>query len=637
MKPSKIILLLSVGLILTTSGRTYAGNLDVAVSASRGTRDDGVTVSWNPIRFATGYCVYRSANYDGPYVPAGKVCGGTAYTDTDVDRGIYYWYRVTPFYWVFQGGPTRRVQGWIKPRMAGGMVDTMGRITGILGQVPHFYNVRGLAEERRKTLPVPDTGGLAIPGNDRIFGWVEKVCRTVHRRIGSPESRAAVEYIKKTLSAMPGIAVHDDGFPLDAVYRADDWKVEVETDEGPVIIDSFYTVNTGMTLDQPYGGSVAGPMIWAGAGSPEEFDALGDIRGKVVVALCEFPDLPIGLLAFLFDDGYGVSDPEGWLSLFQSFPMTFARSNFPPEYEDEEYRDSVYWQAADRGAAGLILIMKNHPGDTDTHWGPYDGRMRSMPCFWISSYGEAELKSLAEKRLTANLTLTGKVEPGEGHNIYGVLPGKSHEILLISSHHDSCHKGATEDGTGVAMVLAQADIWSRVPYDQREKTMVFVLTDGHHYRGIGGKTFAEEHARDIMDKVIININLEHLAAKEAVDDGTGRLVPTGQGAMTLVFVNESPTAIATAARMLDTMVPKTDRTLEIHSTLLGDVPPGEAGHFHIAAGIDFIHWIGSPVYLLTAEDTLDKVDRNLLNPIARSVAEMVATFMLLPEGYSDYE
>ncbi len=637
MNASKTTLLCAVWLCLILCVRTDAANLDVAVSATRGTLEGQIGVSWDPIRFATGYFIYRSANYDGPYVMHDKVCGETRYTDDSADSGVYYWYRVTPLYWIFQGGATRRVQGWVRPSMAGGMVDTMERIPKILKQVPHFYTVRDLAERRRNTLPVPDIRDLSIPGNDRIFGWVKGVCATEHRRIGSPESLSAVRYIKKILGSMPGMDVRHDAFPLDAVYRADTWRVEVETSKGAVVIDAFYAVNTGMTLDKPTGGSISGEMVWAGAGSPEEFDAIGDISGKVVVADCEFPDLPIGLLAFLFGEGYAMSDPENWLGFFQSVTMTFARSNFPPEYEEERYPDSVYWQAADRGAAGLVLIMKNHPGDTNTHWGPYDGRMRSMPCFWVSSYLEDEMKDLAEQGFAANLTLTGQVGPGEGHNIYGILKGRSPEIILVSSHHDSCHKGATEDGTGIAMVLAQADIWSRIPCHLREKTLVFVLTDGHHYRGIGGRMFADTHARDIMDKVIIDINLEHLAARDAVDDGYGSLVTTGRGALTLIFVNESPTAIATAARMLENMVPAPDRTLEIHSTLIGDVPPGEAGHYHIAAGIDFIHWIGSPPYLLTAEDTLDKVDENLLNPIARSVTEMVATYMMIPEGYRDYE
>lgn len=633
----RMILFMAV-LFMIHTGTGYADTLDWSVSASRGTLDDRVVIAWEPVKCATGYVVYRSDNYHGPYCVAGKLKkDDRMYTDTDVDGGHYYWYRVVPCYWVFLGDVSSRVQGWIKPRMAGGMVNTLDRIAGILEQVPHAYNVKGLADNRLKTLPEPDMGAVSVPDNDTIYAWLEKICTTDHRRIGSPESGQAIAYIKRILGEMPEMEVYDDPIELDAVYRADTWGVDIETDHGPETLDAFYTVNTGMTLDHPHGGTVTGDMVWAGDGRPEAFDDLGDISDKVVVALCEFPDLPIGLISFLFDGGYGQSDPEGWMGLFTSVPMTFARSNFPPEYDGEPYAESVYWQASWRGAAGLILVMKNHPGDTNTHWGPYDGRMRAMPCFWVSSYQEEEITAYAQSGFPATLTLEGEVAPGEGHNIYAILPGQSDEIILVSSHHDSCHKGATEDGTGVSMVLAQADIWSRVPRASREKTLVFSLTDGHHYRGIGAQKFAHDHMDDIMKKTIIDINLEHLAAKDAEDNGLGQLVPTDRGAMTLIFVNESPTAIATAARMLATMSPAPDRTLEIQSTLLGDVPPGEAGHFHIAAGIDFIHWIGSPPYLLTAEDTLDKVDKDLLNPLAESVARMVGTYMRIPEGYSDYE
>jgi hypothetical protein len=381
-------------------------------------------------------------------------------------------------------------------------------------------------------------------------------------------------------------------------------------------------------------------MVWAGDGSPEAFDALGSVEGKIVVAECEFSNLPLGLLDLLFLGGYAKSDPEGWINLTTSIPMTFTRSNFPAEYlDDERYDDSVYWKAHDRGAAGLILVMKNHPGDINTHWGPYDGRMRPMPCHWVSSYKGEEIKALAESGAMAEMTITGEVKPGEGHNIYATLPatkpvnGKlSEEIILVSTHLDSCFKGATEDGTGVAMVLAQAAYWSQVP--EREKNIVFVFTDGHHYRGIGAELFAHHHLEDIMANTIININLEHLAAKGVEDDGSGNLTVTDHGALTTIFINEAPTAIATTQRMLERVQP--DRTLAIHSTLLGNVPPGESGHFHVVAGIDFIHWIGYPFYLLTAEDTLDKVDQTILNPLAHGAIELTATFMMLPDGYTDY-
>lgn len=634
--------LLFTGLLVTATCHATASNQEL--TASKGTLTDAVQLDWSPSSWATGYHVLRSFNFDGPYFPVGWAEDGhETYRDEKVEGGVYYWYKVKPQFGIFPGRATPRVQGWITPREPGGMVDTAERIPGILGQIPHFHNVRQLAEARRPSLPVPTVKAESVPSNETIYGWVAGICATDHRRIGSEESQQAIATLTGWLQELMGTqgTVHDEPFALDAVYTATDWGLTIDSGKGPEPFDAFYAVNTGMTLASPTGSSVTGPMVWAGDGSPESFDALGNIQGKVVVAECEFSSLPLGLIDMLFDGGYAKSDPENWINLLTSIPMTFTRSNFPAEYlDDEHYDDAVYWQAQARGAAGLVLVMKNHPGDINTHWGPYDGRMRPMPCLWVSSYKGEEIKQLAESGATATVSITGEVKPGAGHNIYAVLPATvpvegtlSEEIILISSHHDSCFKGATEDGTGVAMVLAQVAYWSRIK--EREKNIVFVFTDGHHYRGIGAELFAHDHLDDIMANTIININLEHLAAKGVEDDGAGELELTDHGALTTIFVNESPTAIAATRRMLESAVP--DRTVAIHSTLLGNVPPGESGHFHVVAGIDFIHWIGYPVYLLTAEDTLDKVDRDLLNPLAHAAIELTATFMKLPEGYTDYD
>ncbi|WP_300670294.1 M28 family peptidase [Desulfoluna sp.] len=638
---SLCVVLFSLVVIAT---QAHAIVTEKEITASRGTLKETVHLEWTPVSWATGYHILRSFNYNGLYFPVGwSEDGDETYRDENVEGGVYYWYKVKPQFGIFSGRATQRVQGWITPREPGGMVDTAERIPGILKQIPHFHNVKSLAETRRASLPEPTTDEANIPSNADIFKWVEGICATEHRRIGSPESQRAIAQLKTWLTDLIGAQglVYDEAFDLEAVYTASEWGLTVNTGEGDHPFDAFYAVNTGMTLNSPHGSTVSGPMVWAADGSPEAFDALGNIQGKVVVAECEFSSLPLGLIDLLFNGGYAKSDPESWINLLTSIPMTFTRSNFPAEYlDDEHYDDSVYWQAYDRGAAGLVLIMKNHPGDINTHWGPYDGRMKPMPCMWVSSHKEEEIKQLAESNATATITLEGLVEPGQGHNIYAVLPatvpvdGKlSEEIILISSHHDSCFKGATEDGTGVAMVLAQAAYWSRI--EKREKNLVFVFTDGHHYRGIGAESFAHTHLNDIMAHTIININLEHMAAKGVKENSDGKLVVQDHGALTTIFINESPTAIATTRRMLEKAMP--DRTVAIHSTLLGNVPPGESGHFHVVAGIDFIHWIGYPVYLLTAEDTLDKVDQTILNPLARAAIELTGTFMILPEGYSDYE
>ncbi|MCP3921672.1 MAG: Zn-dependent exopeptidase M28 [Desulfobacterales bacterium] len=622
----------------------YAFNKDINISASRGTIAEKVEIKWDPVEKVTSYLIFKSFNYDGPYFPIGKTKpGNELFYDTCAEKGKYYWYKVVPKKIIILGERSRRVQGWVEFETLGGMISMVDRFSGILKQIPHFNNVKKLAEKRQPTLPDVDNYSYQIPDKDKIFGWIEDICENDHRRIGSPESKIAINKIKNMLTEILGnqATVIDETFPIDDVYEAKTWKLELDQGDGLKEYGSFYAVNTGMTLQKPFGGIIEGEMIWLADGSRTEFEKLGKdkINGKIIVAECKFPDLPLGAINALFGGGYYSSDPENFLNLLTTIPMGFARSNFPAEYDEEVFEDSVYNLAVTYGAQGIVLIMKNHPGDINTHWGPYDGKMRDLPCLWVSSYKEEEMKLIAKNSTMAKITIEGKVEPGVGHNLYARLPAtepnENKETILISSHHDSCFEGWTEDGTGVSMVLSQAAIWAK--QQKREKDIVFVITDGHHYAGIGAKDFAEKHQDDIMSKTIININLEHLAAKDVKENADGSITAIGSGAPAFIFINESPTAIATVARMLDNSNPKLDKTLAIHSTLLGDVPPGEAGHFHIASGIDYIHWIGSPLYLLTAEDTEDKVDKSKLVPIAKSVADMVKTFMLLPQKYSDYE
>jgi hypothetical protein len=167
-----------------------------------------------------------------------------------------------------------------------------------------------------------------------------------------------------------------------------------------------------------------------------------------------------------------------------------------------------------------------------------------------------------------------------------------------------------------------------VPLEERHKTIVFAITTGHFYGGKGAREFACKHRDGILKNMVICINIEHIAAKDFVDDGTGKMVDQGEPAMNFVFVNEDATAIAAARRMLQQHRP--GKTVLFQSNLLGPVPPGEAGHYHIHTGVSFIHWIGQPYYVLTADDTLDKVDTAQLYPTVACIGDLVGTYMQLP-------
>lgn len=601
------------------------------IKASRGREENLIRISWKQVKNADSYIVLKSKDYNGRYFPAGKIIKNTEFEDKNVRPGICCWYRVCSVRGWQTGRTGESVQGWPALHMPGGGEAASSLILRLLRSRPHFLRVKKEAKKRIEKLPLPVDAKQNIPSSEDIFQYVKDLCETPHRRIGSPESLRSEYYIKSELEKILGPGnVSMEPVPCD-VYNAMEWKLEINENGVPRQYDCFYAVNTGITYENsPKGGTVEGDLIWAGNGKPKDFEKIGDnLSGKIVVARCRFPLFPLGALSKVFNGFYSTSDPDNSFNFRSKRSFTFARSNFPGEYTKTKVSNSVYWQACERGAKGLVLILENHPGKVNTHWGPYDGKMRPLPCLYVDHYMQDDIKKLAKKGLRASITLKGTISPGAGHNICGVLPGNSDESILVSSHHDAPFMGATEDGTGVATVLALAKAWAGVPKEKRGMTIVFVSTTGHFYAGIGAKTFVMKHENNLLKKMEVCINVEHVAARDFKDDGNGKMVSTGMQALNFIFVNEDFNTIATAGRMLQTHKP--ERTVLVQSSLIGPVPPGEAGHYHMYTGVNFIHWIGQPYYVLTSDDTLDKVDVEKLNPIAGCISDLIGTYMALKQ------
>ena len=405
-----------------------------------------------------------------------------------------------------------------------------------------------------------------------------------------------------------------DPIPI-TVWSASEWSLKAGDEEVPC----FFVVNTAFT--GPDG--VKGPLAYVGTGTAKDY-ARVDVSGKIVVADVPFPKLPTGVLMRLMRAAYVLSDPENRITLGASQYLNFARQNFiGGTTEEEAPENDVYWQAHRRGAKGICLILRDQPTNSNTHYGPYDGIMKPMPGVWVGKHDGQRLRELAKNGAEAVLTLEGDSKPGVTHNVWGVLPGKSDEVILVTSHHDSPFKGATEDAAGVAQVLAQAWAWGQVPKEQRPRTMVFVLDAGHFYGSVGADTFPHSH-KDIMERTKILITLEHLAAKE-VEEGDSGYVETGKLAFTVMFTTPQPDVIATVIKALEAKPAKA--AASIPADFFAPAPASDAGGYVLEAGLPVISWIGCPYYLLDQHDTLDKIEKSELKPVCETVTEIVKTWM----------
>ena len=216
----------------------------------------------------------------------------------------------------------------------------------------------------------------------------------------------------------------------------------------------------------------------------------------------EFPTFPVGQIIKMAEPYY-VADPTNIMNVKSEVILTFVESNFLPQALGGKPReDTVYWRAVRGGALGLVLILRDAPTNINSHWGPYDGTMKPVPALYVGKYDGMKVRELSRtENAQGTIILNGYKEISEANNIWGILPGQSEEMIMVSTHTDSAFEGASEDGIGVAMVLAQLRAWSKIPKENRPKSILFVLTAGHLYGGIGAEIFAKKYRENLLKKV----------------------------------------------------------------------------------------------------------------------------------------
>ena len=518
-----------------------------------------------------------------------------------------------------------RIGGGIASWMLKSYADALGGI----------YPRRKAARSLVDTLPTLQLE-VPVPDSRSIYDWIEGLCATPHRRPGTAEGHRGEEFVMDRFEEFGLQDITRE--PIDiTVWEARDWGLSVRDGERETDIPCFRVQNTAFTGEQ----GITAPLVYVGrAWLPGALKRAG-VRGKIVVADVPFPTLPAGAILKLSGGGYGVSDPEKRISLGTGMKLIFVRGNFPGQFLNVDIDDvhlplqdmhlpwDVYWEAHRQGARGVVLILSDMPTNSNTHFGPYDACMKPIPALWVGKYDGEILRSLARKKANATMVLEGEEKPGVTHNIWGILPGRSKETIILHSHHDAPFQGATEDGCGVGQVLAQAKAWSQVPSQDRPKTLMFLCAAAHFYGpALGAYEFVKRHKHDILARTDVVICLEHLGAKQMVEKDR-EFVPCGEQAITWVMASSNKYVIAGIMKVLQEQ--RLKQTVAIPYNLIAPVPTTDAFPYPFG-GVQFLSWIAQPYYLLSAEDTLDKIEVSELRPIAESVSDLVKTFMALESG-----
>lgn len=431
-----------------------------------------------------------------------------------------------------------------------------------------------------------------IPRTDEIFGWIETVFARGVRRPGHPADRWAERWIRGRLEAfgLEDVRLEPVDLPMWEDTRT---SLEVWPAGRPGRADRI----PGFALPHcaPTRGLEADLLA---------FEPGMDARGKLAAEPFELIRMPQVLMRERA--ATRVVDPEGALEdLTQVLP-------FSPRFQQ------VMEPAIQAGAAGFVGLLTGMPWETADYYVPYDGEARPIPGVWVSAAnGRRILDMLEAGPVRGRLTVDARRETATCHNVVGTLPGASDEWVMIGSHHDGPWSSAVEDGSGIALVLAQARYWSQVPRERRPHGMMFVLQAGHMAGGAGCRAFIEAH-RDLLPEIVAEIHLEHAARECRCENGA--LVPTDAPEVRWWFTSLN----ADLEDLVEDALTAEDlrRSLILPPEVFGPRPTTDGGFYH-EEKVPIVQYLTAPMYLFDSQDTLDKIHRPSLGAVTRATVRIV--------------
>lgn len=453
----------------------------------------------------------------------------------------------------------------------------------------------------------PTTGnfvaGVAVPSEDEIYSHIEDVYGFGPRRPGSASYQEAASDLTARLKCCASpVTVESTTFDY---WEEKTWRLVVEPNgDKPTEVECFFWPYSGQT--PPEGTTTQ--LVYLGQGSEADFQA-ADVKGKV--ALISLAPINIGWNELkLFS--YMAYDP-GNIAAGNSHP-------YPIGWILHLFR--IYPRVEQAGAVGAIYILEDYPNMGPlTYYAPYDGQIRSVPSLYIREEdGEMLKKRLQEGPVEVNLVLDATITRGGGKasNIYLSLPGESDRNFIISSHFDSPWSSGVEDSSGVGMVLALARYYAQIPLEERQRTMVFMLTGSHFVGEPSNDDFIQRHKEGILSDNLFTLCIEHIADNWPYSDYV-----EARG----VFFKENPVAISLYAGLV--------QHYGLYSTLLFPTVtplgiPTDAGPLN-REGFPVVSYISGPVYLFDAADTLDRVPRDQLVPLAKLYIDYIENLNRYPD------
>ena len=445
-----------------------------------------------------------------------------------------------------------------------------------------------------------------LPTTDEMSGWVDRLwsfgahSRYGYRMPGTPEDMIAARYVLDKFNEFRLVDTHFEPVPASFNFP-ESWNLNIRARGKNENIRSYFLRYAGFTPPQ----GIKAPLVYVGQGSAAEFDAAGDVSGKIVLVDIIAPPMTVAALApatlYKYDPGNTLAGEN-------------AIENWPPTNFD-----STYARAGQRGAAGYIAVITFMAQDNNQylHWYA-DG---SLPGLSVSPADGDHLKNLLSAGpVEASMKLHGRSGSGTVYNVYGTVPGKYYgtpqdKFIVVHTHYDGW---ATNEASATSVVLGLAKYFAQLPRESRNKSLLFVTMASHFGKKAEWADYGNlAYTLAQQGKVKCAFVLEMIGKQYKIING--EYVPTGMVSPRGIMVTiRRPTFPSPLIGIASTAVTKyqLDRTMVIAAFF------GEASIWN-TLGIPTVGHITHNAPQFSLDDTPDTVMFDALRPTAAAFAEMI--------------
>lgn len=220
-----------------------------------------------------------------------------------------------------------------------------------------------------------------------------------------------------------------------------------------------------------------------------------------------------------------------------------------------------------------------------------------IPAISIGADDGAVIKAAlaAGKTVEARIDVQATIEPVDGINVVAKIPGERPETIVLGAHYDTWFTGSSDNGSGVAELIAVAG--RRMQKGKPRYTLVFVAYDGEETGLYGGYDFYRKHKIVAGESLLAVLNFESPSALDPDIAGVAHSNQTKlDEALQLAHLRQIYGLYA---------------GLEIVAQLFGGIIPTDIQGMY-RGGTPTVSTAVTNPYYHTVKDTPDKVDLQLL-------------------------